>query len=187
MRTYVFAQLILAAEESGDAESGGIDLLLPAPEELIAGIIAFAIVFFFVWRWAVPALSKTLEARQREIAAEYESAEKAKVEAESLLTDYRGQLAGAKSEAEQIVSDARDAGDALKADIVARAESEAEQIKARAHDEVEAERARIAGDLRRQVADLSLDVAERVVGESIDADRQRQLVDRYIDELGGVQ
>ena len=186
MRTYVFAQLILAAEDSGE-ESGGIDLLLPAPEELIAGIIAFAIVFFFVWRWAVPALSKTLEARQSEIAAEYESAEKAKVEAESLLNDYRSQLAGANVEAEQIVSDAREAGDALKADIVSRAETEAEQIKNRAQDEVQAERSRIAGDLRRQVADLSLDVAERVVGESIDADRQRELVDRYIDDLGGVQ
>lgn len=186
MRTYVFAQLILAAEDSGE-ESGGIDLLLPAPEELIAGIIAFAIVFFFVWRWAVPALSATLEARQREISAEYESAEKAKVEAESLLTDYRTQLAGANAEAEQIVSDARDAGDSLKADIVARAESEAEQIKSRAHDEVEAERSRVAGELRRQVADLSIEVAERVVGDSIDADRQRQLVDRYIDDLGGVQ
>ena len=187
MRTYVFAQLILAAEEGESSESGGIDLLLPAPEELIAGIIAFAIVFFFVWRWAGPALSKTLEARQQEIAAEYESAEKAKVEAESLLNDYRTQLAGANTEAEQIVADARDQGDALKADIVARAETEAGQIKARAQDEVEAERARIAGDLRRQVADLSLDVAERVVGESIDAERQRELVDRYIDDLGGVQ
>ena len=187
MRTYVFAQLILAAEESSEGESGGIDLLLPAPEELIAGIIAFAIVFFFVWRWAVPALSKTLEARQGQIAAEYESAEKAKTEAESLLNDYRSQLAGANAEAEQIVADARDAGDALKADIVARAESEAEQIKNRAQDDVETERARIAGELRRQVADLSIDVAERVVGDSIDAERQRELVDRYIDDLGGVQ
>lgn len=187
MRTYVFAQLILAAEESGDAESGGLDLLLPAAEELFAGIIAFGIVFFFVWKWAVPALSKTLEARQAEIAAEYESAEKAKVEAESLLTDYRSQLANANQEAEGIVAQARDDGDAVRADIVARAEGEADQIKSRAADEVEAERSRIAADLRRQVADLSLDVAERVVGSSIDSASQRELVDRYIDDLGGVQ
>jgi F-type H+-transporting ATPase subunit b len=189
MRTYVFAQLILAAEESaeGSEESGGLDLLLPAPEELIAGIIAFSIVFFFVWKWAVPALNKTLEARQGEIAAEYESAEKAKVEAESLLQDYRSQLAGAQQEAEGIVAKAREDGDAARADIVARAEGEADQIRARAADEVAAERSRIAADLRRQVADLSLDVAERVVGSSIDSTSQRELVDRYIDDLGGVQ
>ena len=186
MLTHVFA-LIVAAEEAEAGESGGIDLLLPAPEELFAGIIAFAIVFFFIWKWAVPALNKTLEARQAAIAAELESAEKAKIEAESLLTDYRAQVAGANEEASQIVADARDAGEVVKADIISRAEGEAEQIKTRANDEIAAERDRISGDIRRQVADLSLDVAEKVVGSSIDEEAQRQLVDRYIDDLGGVQ
>lgn len=180
-----YAPLILAAEESGD--SGGLDLLLPAAEELIAGIIAFSIVFFFVWKWAIPAFNATLAARQAEIDAEVESAEKAKLEAESLLSDYREQLAGARAEADQIVAEARDAGEAVKADIVSRAQAEADQIKARANDEITAERERVSGDIRRQVADLSINVAERVVGDSIDVERQRQLVDRYIDDLGGVQ
>ena len=188
MLMHVFAQVLLAQEaEPAAEESGGVTLLLPAPEELIAGIIAFAIVFFFIWKWAVPALNKTLEARQAAIAAQLESAEKAKVEAESLLTDYQSQLAGAKGEAAQIVSDARDSGEAVKADIIARAETEADQMKSRADDEIDVERERVASDLRRQVADLSVDVAEKIVGESIDIDAQRELVDRYIDELGGVQ
>jgi F0F1-type ATP synthase membrane subunit b/b' len=50
-----------------------------------------------------------------------------------------------------------------------------------------AERARVADELRRQVADLSINVAERVVASSIDENQQRELVDRYIDELGGVR
>ena len=191
MLMHVFAQVLLAQEVepiSAEVEdSGGVGLLLPVAEELIAGIIAFGIVFYFIWKWAVPALNKTLEARQAVIAAELESAEKAKVEAESLLTDYRTQVAGAKSEASRIVSDARDAGEAVKADIITRAEGEAEQIKSRADDEIAAERDRVTSDLRRQVADLSIDVAQKVVGSAIDADAQRDLVDRYIDELGGVQ
>ncbi len=188
MLMHVFAQVLLAQEaEPISEESGGVGLLLPAAEELIAGIIAFSIVFYFIWKWAIPALNKTLEARQAVIAAELESAEKAKVEAESLLTDYRTQVAGAKAEAAKIVADARDAGEAVKADIVTRAEGEAEQIKSRAGDEIAQERDRVASDLRRQVADLSIDVAKKVVGASIDVDGQRDLVDRYIDELGGVQ
>jgi F-type H+-transporting ATPase subunit b len=167
-------------------ETSGIQLLLPHPDELIAGLIAFVIIFFFVWKWAVPALNKTLEARQQAIRAEYEAAEAAKVEAESLLVDYRDQLSGAKDEAAAIVDDARSAGEQVKADIVARAETDADQIKARAHDEIEGERERVAGELRREVADLSLTVAEKVVGTSLDDERQRELVDRYIDELGGV-
>jgi len=194
MLIQLFAQVILATEEgvptqiSEEAESsGGVGLLLPAAEELFAGIIAFSIVFFFIWKWAIPALNKALEARQQAIAAELESAEKAKVEAESLLNDYRSQVAGAKGEAAQIVADAREAGEAVKADIVARAETEASTIKARGHEEVVAERDRVASDLRRQVADLSLDVAEKVVVSSLDVEAQRALVDQYIEELGGVR
>jgi F-type H+-transporting ATPase subunit b len=167
-------------------EPSGIELLLPHQDELIAGVIAFTIVFFFVWKWAVPSLNKTLEARQAKIRGEYEAAETAKVEAQSLLDDYQEQLSGAKDEAAGIVDEARTAGDQVKADIVARAEVEAEQIKERAHGEIVGERERVSGDLRRQVADLSITVAEKVVGDSLDDERQRELVDRYIDDLGGV-
>jgi F-type H+-transporting ATPase subunit b len=189
---YLALNAILATEAvtttTGGAESsGGIDLLLPAPEELIAGIIAFTIIFLVVWKFALPTFKTVLEDRQAAVTSQLESAEKAKLEAESLLADYRAQLAGAKDEAAQIVQQARDAGEAVKADIIARAQSEADQIKARAADEVVAERARISGDIRRQVAALSLDVAEKVVGSSIDVGAQRGLVDQYIDELGGVQ
>lgn len=177
---------LLLAEETTAEESSGVDLLFPDLNETIAGVIAFVIVFFFVWKWAVPALNKTLEARQRAIRAELKAAEEAKVEAESLLEDYQEQLSGAKAEAAQIVDDARSAGEQVKADVVARAETEAEQIKERAQGEISGERERVAGELRRQVAGLSIDVAEKVVGSSLDAERQRELVDRYIDDLGGV-
>jgi len=181
--------VILATEAATTSaeESTGADLLLPAPEELIAGLIAFTIIFFVVWKFALPALKATLQARQDEVKGRLEAAEKSKDEAAALLTDYQAQVAGAKDEAAQIVADARDAGEAVKADIVARAEAEAEAIKARGHEEVVAERDRVSADLRRQVADLSLDVAKRVVVTSLDDDAQRVLVDQYIDELGGVQ
>lgn len=180
--------VIVAAEaETVSEESSGAALLLPAPEELIAGIIAFVIIFAVVWKFALPALQATLEKRQDAVRTDLEAAEKAKLEAESLLVDYRAQVAGAKGEASDIVAEARDAGEAVKADIIARAETEADQIRARAGEEVVSERERAAADLRRQVAELSIDVAEKVVGSSLDDGAQRDLVDRYIDELGGVQ
>ncbi len=181
--------VILATEAAtaSQGESGGIDLLLPAPEELIAGLIAFIIIFLVVWKFALPALKTTLQARQDEVKSRLEAAEKTKEEAAVLLTDYQAQVAGAREEAAKIVADARDAGEAVKADIIQRAEAEAEAIKARAHEEIVAERERVAAELRRQVADLSIEVAERVVESSLDIDAQRALVDRYIDELGGVR
>lgn len=183
-------QVFLLFEEAtpaAEAEPSGIDLLIPDWNEAIAGIIAFVIVFFFVWKWAVPALNKMLEARQQAIRAELEAAEAAKVEAQSLRDDYQEQLAGAKAEAAQIVDGGRTAGEQVKADVVARAEVEADQIKARAESEIASERERISGELRRQVAGLSIDVAEKVVGSNLDDARQRELVDRYIEDLGGVR
>ncbi|GMQ98015.1 MAG: F0F1 ATP synthase subunit B [Acidimicrobiia bacterium] len=180
--------LILATEAvTTTEESGGIDLLLPAPEELIAGILAFSIIFGVAWKYALPTLTATLQSRQDAVTSKLESAEKTKEEAATLLSDYRSQVAGAKEEAAQIIADAREAGEAVKADIVARANVEAEAIKERSREEVAAERERVAGDLRRQVADLSIEVAEKVVSVSIDAGSQRELIDRYIDELGGVR
>lgn len=180
---------ILAQEvtEVSEESSGGIGLLLPAPEELIAGLIAFGIIFLVAWKFALPALAEILEKRQVAVKTNLEAAEKAKVDAESLLVDYRAQVAGAKGEAMEIIAEARDAGEAVKADIIARAEAEAGQIKVRAGEEIESERERAAADLRRQVADLAIDVAERVVVVTLDSDAQRGLVDRYIDELGGVK
>ncbi len=185
-KAYYLLQEVEPISEEGAEESGGASLLLPATEELIAGIIAFSIVFFFVWKWGIPALNTALEARQHAINSQLEAAEASKMEAESLLADYERQVANAKAEATQIVENARGAADEVKTGIVERAEAVAEQIKERAQDELSAERERVAGELRRQVADLSLDVAERVVGLSLDDESQRELVDRYIDELGGV-
>ena len=85
--------MVLAVEEE---ESSGLDLILPDRVELIAGIIAFAIVFFFIWRWAWPTINKTLEQRQAAMVGQMDEAERAKVEAESLLADYRAQLSEAK-------------------------------------------------------------------------------------------
>jgi F-type H+-transporting ATPase subunit b len=175
--------LILAAESEDEGE--GIDLLLPETSELIAGVIAFGIIFFFVWKWVLPTVQTTLENRQQAIKSDLEAAEAAKVEAESLREDYRKQLASARDEAGKIVEDSRQAGESVKADIVARAEEEAEAIKARAQDELAAERERATSAIRREVVGLSLDVAEKVVGQSLDRDAQQALVERYIDDLGG--
>ena len=178
-----FARLILAAEE----EASGTDLLLPDFKELGAAIIAFAIVFFFIWKYAIPAFNEILEKRQAAVKGNLEAAEAAKTEAESLREDYRQQLSGAREEASRLVEDARQAGEVARADIVAKAQEEAGDIKTRAAGELDAERARVAGQLRSQVAGLSLDVAEKVVGRSLDRSAQQQLVDEFIDELGGVE
>lgn len=178
---FLTALAVLATEEGG--ESSGLSLVLPHPEELIAGVLAFLIVFFFVWRKALPTINKTLEARQQAISGQLADAEKSKREAESLLADYRAQLADAKSEGNRIVEEARTAGEQLKTDVVARAEEEAAQILAKAREEAENEKTRALAEARREVGEISVGLAEKIVGESLDDKMQKDLIDRYLADL----
>ena len=174
--------LLLAAEE-GAEESGGLDLLLPETSELIAGVIAFAIIFYFVWRWVVPTLSATLARRQEEERSRLEAAEKSRQEADQLASQYRDQLAGVKGEAARIVEEARQAADTVREETVNRAQQEAEDIVSRARDEAAAESGRALEAARLQVANLSIDLAEKVVEQSLDRQTQLGLVDSYLTEL----
>ena len=172
--------VLLAAEEEG---GGGIDLLLPATSELIAGIIAFAVVFFFVWKWAWPAINRSLGNRQQAIGGQLKEAEATKLEAKSLLDDYRAQMADAKAEAGRIVEEARAQAESVRSDLVAKAEAEASQIVGKAREDAANEKARAMQEARQEVADLSIDLAERVVGENLDRAAQQGLIERYLADL----
>lgn len=182
----LLTRLAFQAGEVDHEEPSGLDLVLPEINELIAGIIAFAIVFVFVWKWGRPAINRMLTARQEAITGQLTAAENTKHEAESLLTDYKKQIAAARDEANNIVEDARRSAEALRTDVVGKAEIEAETIVRKAREEAAGERERAVGAIRQEVASLSLDVARRVVTESVDADAQKKLVDRYIADLEGL-
>ncbi len=183
MGPQIMAQVVLAAEEEAESTSSGLSLLLPASSELWAGIIAFAVIFLVVWKWVVPTLNATLAKRQEAERSRLQEAEDAKLEAEKLVGDYQKQLAGARTEAAQIVEEARAAAESVRTETVERAQSEAEDIISRARDEAAAESGRALAEARRQVADLSLDLAEKVVGRSLDRHAQQGLVDEFLSEL----
>lgn len=177
---FLTAMVVLAQEEE---TSSNVDLVLPETAELIAGIIAFAIVFFFVWRWAWPTINKTLEQRQAAMAGQIEQADAAKVEAESLLADYKSQLAEAKTEGNRIIEDARATAEQMKTDMLSKAEGEAENIRLKAREDAASEKSRALADARSQVGDISVDLAGKIVGESLDADAHQALIDRYLEDL----
>ena len=176
--------LILAAEEAEGAE-GGASVLLPHLNELVPGLIAFTLIFFFIWKKAGPALNQLAADRQAAIAGQIKEAEAAKDEAHSLLKDYKQQVSGAKAEANAIVEDARKSADVVKAGIVAEANDEAAAILVKAQADADGEKARALAEARSEVAGLSVALAEKVVGGSLDAEKQKELIDQYITELEG--
>ncbi len=168
---------VLAAEEEAK------NPILPDVAELIYGGIAFIIVFFVLARFAFPALNKMLAERSGKIQGDLEKAEQARMSAEQELAGYRTQLAGARDEANRIIEDARRTAEQLRRDLQAKAEQEAQATVARAQEEIRAERDRVFQDLRSQVGLIAVDLAGRVVGESLDPSAHERLIDEYIEQV----
>lgn len=179
---------ILAQEGGGHAEEepSGIDLILPDTAELVWGIICFAIVATLLMWKVFPKLRETIEAREKTIQDSLESAESSKAEAQGQLDEYKKQLAEARSEGNQIIEEARQSAEQVRKDLTAKAEKEAEAIVARAQEQIEAERNRTVQELQSSISDITIELAEKVVGRSLDGDAQRDMVDAYIKEVGGM-
>ena len=167
---------VLVAEESNP--------ILPSANELLWGSIAFIIVFVLLAKFAFPNAAKALKDRTEKIRGDIEFAEKDREEAGRLLADYRAQVAAAREESTRILEDARRTAEQVRTELKAKAEEESARMIERAREDIAGERERAIAEIRREVGSLAVDLAGRVIGESLDRDRQLSLVDRYIDELG---
>jgi F-type H+-transporting ATPase subunit b len=155
----------------------------PHPGELIAAALFFVLLFIVIVKVALPKLNATLAAREQALAGQLTQAETTRGEADQVLAEYRAKLADAQSEANRIIEEGRRSAESIVAEARTRAEAEAQQLVTRAQSDIQAERDRALGALRSELAGLSIDLASRVVGRSLDSDAQRQLVDSYIDQL----
>ena len=176
------ASILAQAEEHAEEVSEAKDLY-PAVGELIVGLVAFLILFFFTWKWILPRFRQLLDERREQIQGEMEKAEATRKEAETLQEDYRKQLAGAREEANTIIEEARGTAEQLRRDLQAKAEEEAQSTVARAQDEIRAERDRAFQELRAQIGSIAVELAERVVGQSLDEAAHQRLIDEFIDEV----
>jgi F-type H+-transporting ATPase subunit b len=174
------SHLVLAAGKSG------IDLILPGSAELVWGLICFALVATVLMKVAFPRIKEMVTAREDAIRKTHEEAENDRAEAQRQLDDYKRQLAEARSEANRIIEDARGSAEQVRKDLVAKAEQDAQGIVARAGEQIEAERNRTVQELQSTVAELSIQLAEMVVGRSLDGAAQKDLVDAYIKEVAGM-
>jgi F-type H+-transporting ATPase subunit b len=181
--------LLLAAEEGGAEhaeEASGLALVLPEAAELIWGLVSFIIVLGFLSRVAFPRLKQAIAEREQTIQGNLEEAEKAKADAQRELEEYRSKLADSRGEANRIIEEARQSAEQVRKDLIEKAEREAQQVTERAQEQIAAERDRTIRELQQQIADLSIELAEKVVGRSIDAGAQKELVDAYIKEVAGM-
>lgn len=152
--------------------------------DLIVAVIGFAVLFFVLAKFAWPAFEKAYAARTKAIEGGIADAEAAQREAKEALEAYRAQLSGAREEAAKIREDARAQAQAIRDDMIASATAETERLAAAGRAQLEAQRAQIVAELRSDLGRVSVDLASKIVGESLeDEARQRRTVERFLAEL----
>lgn len=170
-----------AAEGGQDVE--GTAVLLPASYDILWSSVVFVVLFLLFWRFVLPTLQRILDERSEGIERKLEQAETDRAEAQALLERYREQLAEARSEAARIRAEAQ----ADRQSIVAEARTEAERaasvVTERAQTQLASEAAAVRAELSRDVGRLATDLAERIIGESLDPQRTSATVDRFIADL----
>ncbi len=158
--------------------------LVPNLTELIVGFVTFGIIFFALWKILLPRLNQTLTERTDKIEGGLQRAEETQSEANATLAAYREQLAEARHEAARLREEAREQGAQIIAEMREQAQAEARRLVEGAHAQIEADRQQALQSLKTEVGGLAVDLASRVVGESLtDEARQRRVVERFLDEL----
>ncbi|MFE6226380.1 MULTISPECIES: F0F1 ATP synthase subunit B [unclassified Streptomyces] len=166
------------------AEGEPMPPLLPHLDELVIGLIAFVIVFGFLAKKLLPNINKVLVERREAIEGGIEKAESAQIEAQSVLEQYKAQLAEARHEAARLRQEATEQGTAIIQEMKAEGQRQREEIIAAGHTQIEADRKAAAASLRQDVGKLASDLAGKLVGESLqDTALQSRTIDRFLDEL----
>jgi F-type H+-transporting ATPase subunit b len=162
--------------------------ILPEWGELIFGLVVFAILYFVVRSRVVPRLETIFAERTAAIEGGIAKAEQAQAAANEAQQRLEAELAQARTEAARIREDARAEAAQIGAELRARAQEDAARITAAAQQQLQAERQQTLVQLRGEVGRLAVDLASRIVQESLtDDERQRRVVDRFLAELEAEQ
>ena len=144
-------------------------------------------VIFVGTKFLFKPVMKMIESRQKEIDDLYQDAGEAKEQAQAMQKEYQQKLSDAHAASEQIVRDAVSRGQAREEEIIRQANSEASAMMDKAVADIALEKKKAINDAKDEIAGIALEIAGKVVGQSLDAARQEQLVDSFLEELGEQQ
>ena len=174
--------LLLTYEATKDLADEAVEIETPL-EHMIWTLICFAITFFVLRKYAFGPIQRTIDERRDRIRKSVEEADNARAEAQQLLEQHRALIASAKSDAADILAEARKVGDAQIERVKKEAEDERQRRLEETKRQIDAETKRSLDLIRTEVADLTLEATARVTGKVLDGEDQRRLIDEAIAEL----
>ncbi len=160
-----------------------MDLLSPDTGTIFWTVITFILLMLILKRVAWGPILNTLENREKKIQTALDQAEEDRKQAEKYLQEQMALIEQAKKESAKIISDSREVAEKTKKEIVDQARQEAENLLKKAKQEIDMSKDAAISEIKKYAVDLSLLAAQKVVGESLDDDSQKELIKKYINQL----
>ena len=145
--------------------------------------LVFLALLGILWKFAWGPILGAVQAREDGIQETLDQAGNERDEAAKLLAEHRQQMADARRQAQQMIAEGKEAGERVRQDIEAKARDEGDAMIERARESIEREKDAALEELRKEAVDLALAAAAKLVQESLDAEKDRELVMGFIDEL----
>jgi F-type H+-transporting ATPase subunit b len=143
-------------------------------------VVVFVLLLLVLRRYAWPALLGAVEAREKDLEEMLAEAERNRVESARLLAEHERLVAEGRTAAHALLMEARTVAEKERALAVEKTRQEQEEILARALRDIAGERDRAVAELRREAVDLSLAAASKLVGQRLDSDTDRKIVQEYL-------
>jgi F-type H+-transporting ATPase subunit b len=155
--------------------------------DIVFQLLMFIILMALLKKYAWGPLMGVMKQREEYVAGEITAAENSRKEAEKLLEEQRNLLKEARTEAQNLIENAKKQGDVQREEIIAAARAEAERLKEGAKLEIEQQKERAVAAIREQVAHLSVLIASKVIEKELSAEDQDKLINEYIQEAGDIR
>ena len=149
---------------------------------LLAQIVTFGVLFALLKVFAFKPILKMLDERSERIRESMEEADSIKEQVANTETESKAQIEAAAKEGREAIDRAVPTGEELKQQAQQDARTEAESLLTKARSEIQRERDEAIGELRKEVADLTISVAEKVIEQTLDKDSHRELIDTTLDQ-----
>ena len=163
--------------------SGGGGLMDVNPGLMIWTVITFVILLFILKKVAWKPILTALDKRENNIRQALEQAEKAKDEARKILEENQANLSKAEDESKKIIEQSRKYAESLKEQLVMESKEQAKKIVDEASLEIQRRKDAAFEELKGQIAEIAVGAAEKIIRDSMDAQKSKQVIDKYLNEV----
>jgi F-type H+-transporting ATPase subunit b len=184
------APILLAQDESSPAslkqlvpEHGGWSQAIVTA---IWTIVIFVIMLIILYPTAWKQVLAGLKAREERIRKDISDAEASRTKAEATLREYSARLATAEKQVQDMIAKAVQQAEAVAAQIKAQTQKETDEARQRTQRELESATRQAVSDFKDRAADISTSIAEKIIRRNLNADDQRELVNRSLEQLQSV-